>query len=188
MEAGGFSFLTEQDRKMAEAEQRKIDYLEARIDYTRPESILNVYDKALKEQVFKTPVGLFYLKKLQDFLLKQPQIDRERIAPIPLQDAYAQPQQPGAQPKRELNQVKSAKRKEAAAARFQISVVLNVLLVLAICAMFAISLKSDQPNIFNYEQALLNRYAQWEQDLTQREQDVRAKERELGLDSPESAP
>ena len=88
MEAGGFSFFTDSDARLAEAEQRKIEYLEARIDYTRPESILHVYDKAIDEQLFKTPVGLMYLKKLQDFLLNQPGIDPERVKAIPLSDIF----------------------------------------------------------------------------------------------------
>lgn len=186
METGGFSFFREDDRKLAEAEQKKIDYLEERIDYTRPESILNVYDKAIQEQIFQTPVGLLYLKKLQDFLLKQPQIPKERIAPIPVYGGERKAGAQGSVEKRPLNQMKAAKRKEETAVRLQISAVLNVLLLLAICAMFFISLNSDQPNIFNYEQALQDRYAQWEQELTQREQAVRERERELDMESPQN--
>ena len=59
------------------------------------------------------------------------------------------------------------------------SLILNVLLVIAICAMFAISLKSDNPNILNYKKNLTNQYAAWEQQLTERENAVREKEKEL---------
>lgn len=186
METGGFAFYTENDKRMADAEQRKVEYLEARIDYTRPESILHVYDKAIKEQLFKTPVGLLYLKKLQDFLLKQPQIDAERVAAIPIYDTFAEAREKRRQANQENARQRTAKRKEAAAVRFQISVVCNVLLVLAVCAMFIISLSSDQPNIFNYERVLLDRYSAWEQNLTEREQAVREKERELNIDALEN--
>ena len=180
METGGFSFYTENDGRMAEAEQRKIEYLEERIDYTRPESILHVYDKAIQEQLFKTPVGLLYLKKLQDFLLKQPKIDPERVKAIPLYDTYAEIQQKTSEPNKSNPQ--RIRQREQQKARFQISVVLNVLLVLAIISMFWISFSSDQPNIFNYERALQDKYASWEQELTAREQAVREKERELDID------
>ena len=180
MDTGGFSFCSERDEKLARAEQRKIEYLEARIDYTRPESILHVYDKSIQEQLFKTPVGLLYLKKLQDFLLKQPTIDPVRVQAIPLYDTYADPQQSFAGADKPTPQ--AARKKEREKARFQVSVVLNILLVLAICAMFVISFVSDHPNIFNYERALQDRYASWEQDLAAREQAVRDKERELNMD------
>lgn len=180
METGGFSFITEKDGKLAEAELRKIEYLEARIDYTRPESILHVYDKSIQEQLFKTPVGLLYLKKMQDFLLKQPTISQEKIKAIPLYDTYADGQQAPADAAKLTP--RAVRKKEREKVGFQISVVLNVLLVLAVCAMFVISFISDQPNIFNYERALQDKYASWEQDLKAREQTVRNKERELHMD------
>ena len=59
--------------------------------------------------------------------------------------------------------------------------VLNILLVLAVCAMFTIALNSENPNILNYERAVRDKYASWEQELTQREQTIREKERELRI-------
>lgn len=183
MEAGGFAFFTDNDARLAEVEQRKVEYLEARIDYTRPESILHVYDKAIQEQLFKTPVGLMYLKKLQDFLLKQPQIEPERVKAIPLYDTFEDARKQRRQQNEAAAIERVAKRKEAATIRFQISAALNVLLILAICAMFIIMLNSNQPNILNYERAIIDRYSAWEQELTAREQAIREKERELDLDS-----
>ena len=179
MEMGGFDFYTARDVKLAEAEQRKVDYLEERIDYNRPESIQYVYDQAIHEQIFRTPVGIMYLKRLQDFLLKQPQIDPEQIKPIPLYDTYAMDPQPKEDP--DNPSLRTLRKRKAAVTRFQISVVLNVLLILAIAAMFIIALKSDQPNIFNYERVLQDRYASWEEDLIEREQAVRDKELELKI-------
>lgn len=184
METGGFSFCTEKDGKLASAEQRKIEYLEARIDYTRPESILHIYDKTIQEQLFKTPVGLLYLKKMQDFLLKQPTIDPAKVRAIPLYDTYTDPRQSSLGD--DKPNLQAARKREKEKARFQISVVLNILLAMAICAMFVISFVSDHPNIFNYERALLDKYASWEQDLTAREQAVRDKERELNINGRDS--
>ena len=63
------------------------------------------------------------------------------------------------------------------------SVVMNIVMIIAIIAMFVITLNSDQPNILNYEKNIQNKYATWEQELTQREQAVREKERELHIDT-----
>lgn len=52
---------------------------------------------------------------------------------------------------------------------------MNIVMVIAIIAMFIITLNSDQPNVLNYERNLQNKYATWEQELTQREQTVREK-------------
>jgi len=47
--------------------------------------------------------------------------------------------------------------------------------------MFWIARNSNAPNILNYETALRNWYASWEQDLVERERVVKEKERELKI-------
>lgn len=176
---GGYIFSTEADAKLARAEGHKIKYLEERIDYDSPESIKYIYEKAIQDQIFRTPVGLRYLKHLQDFLLEQQDFNSENIAPIPLNVSFSGIKEP-AQPARRRNFERKGDPDRAKSA-FIISVISNVLLAIAICAMFAISLKSDQPNIFNYERALRDKYSSWEQELTEREQAVRDRELELKL-------
>lgn len=61
------------------------------------------------------------------------------------------------------------------------SILLNIVLMMAVAGMFWIALGAGQPNILNYEEMLLNRYAGWEQELAEREQIIREKERELSL-------
>ena len=62
---------------------------------------------------------------------------------------------------------------------------MNIALIAAVIAMFVITLKSDQPNILNYETALINRYSEWEEELSVRENALREKERELKLKGEE---
>ena len=63
-----------------------------------------------------------------------------------------------------------------------ISVVINVMLTAAVIAMFYIAMTSDNPNSLNYENNLQNKYAQWEQELTERENVLREKERNLMIE------
>ncbi len=182
--AEGFSFYTDKDTEMAELERKKIEYLEARMDYSDPEKILKIYDKAIRDRVFKTPVGIFYLKKLQDYLLGQETIPPEAVAAIPLYQSFVGEVRTEQNPAR--NRVKVSKEKEKQekkAMALSVSVILNLLLTAAIVAMFGIALNADQPNILNYEKAITNRYASWEQELTEREQIVREKERELKIET-----
>lgn len=176
----GFSFFTEKDAELATQEQKKIEYLETRVNYHNPTSILSVYQKAIKEHVFKTPLGLQYLRHLQEYLMERPEIDNENIPPIPLYKNYDGEFREKTSPAR--NRVIPAKKKNSIA--LPMSIMLNVVLVIAVIAMFAITLTSDQPNVLNYERAITNRYAAWEQELTEREQAVREKEREWKLEQP----
>ncbi len=52
-------------------------------------------------------------------------------------------------------------------------------------AMFVVALNADNPNILNYKSALENRYAEWEQELKEREAAVKLKERELKRNTQE---
>lgn len=175
---GGYRFYTEKDAQLAATELKKIDYLEERIDYSKPDSILMVYEKSIHERIFRTPVGFQYLKGLRDYLLDQPGIEPARVPAIPLYSTFSGEVREKGNPARNRIKDQEGKSKDSG---FKISVILNVLLVLAVIAMFTITLRSDNPNVLNYERALTNRYAQWEQELTERENAVREKERELKI-------
>lgn len=179
--AEGFCFYTKKDAELAALERRKTDYMETRMDYSRPESILRIYDKAIHDRIFKTPVGISYLKKLQDYLREQDSIDQEQIAPIPLFQNFEEEVRVRHNPPQ--SRVKPSGKKEKKSPVLSVSILLNVLLGIAMIAMFAITLNANQPNILNYEKAITNQYATWEQELTEREQAVREKERELQIEA-----
>ncbi len=48
-----------------------------------------------------------------------------------------------------------------------------------VIVMFVIATTGSNPTIVNYERTLQNRYAEWEQQLSDREQVIREKEKEL---------
>lgn len=180
LSVGGYRFYTEKDAQLAATELKKIEYLEARIDYSRPDSILMVYEKTIHERIFKTPVGLQYLKELRDYLLNQPGIDPQRVPEIALYNTFSGEVRERSVPAR--NRIRASEAgKSSEKSGFMISVILNILLVLAVISMFTITLRSDNPNVLNYERVLTDKYAQWEQDLTDRENLIREKERELKL-------
>lgn len=173
----GFSFSTEKDALLATQEQKKIEYLEERINYNSPKSVLSVYQKAIQERVFKTPLGILYLRHLQDYLYERKEIKNEDIPPIPLYLNYEREIRKTTSPARK--RVIPAKQKKSIA--LPMSIIMNIVLVIAIISMFVITLSADQPNVLNYERVLTDRYASWEQELTEREQVVREKERELNI-------
>lgn len=174
----GYLFQTKTELQIAESERKKIDFLETKIDYNRPEMVLRLYEKAVNERVFKGPVGIAYLKKLQEYLLDSGIDATAQIPPIPVLPAYGE---------RVVFQKKSDKNKKEKAqvdyaSRFKMSLIINLVLVLAVIAMFFIAFKAGQPNILNYERVITNQYSKWEQDLTRREQAVKEKERQLMQD------
>ena len=179
LSVGGYRFFTEKDAQLARAEEQKIEYLEERIDYNSPESIRYVYEKSIHERVFKTPVGLQYLKRQQEFLKRQPDMEPDEVIDIPLYVAFGGELRERTNPSHA--RVEPSAKRDKQKTSLTISVILNVMLVLAIISMFCISFLSENPNMLNYERSITNKYAAWEQELTEREKAVREKERELNI-------
>lgn len=175
----GYCFAGEDDAELAKQEVKKIAYLEKHMDYTMPDKILQVYKKSIEERIFKTPVGYEYLKNMQEFLLESENIDNREIEPIRLYVNFQPRMRKNTSPVQNRIQAPAEKRKLRP---LSISIALNIALAIAVCAMFVIALKSDNPNILNYENALTNKYSAWEQELSEREQAVRERERELNLE------
>ncbi len=181
LSVGGYLFYTEKDAQLARAEEQKIEYLEAHMDYSLPDSIRYIYEHTIQERLFRTPVGIRYLQKLRDFLLAQPGVEPGSIMDIPLYMTFDGELREYAAPARERVVPSRKKDRDKEKNRFTLSVILNVLLAGAIIAMFYISYVSEQPNVINYERALTSKYASWEQELTEREQVIRETERELKI-------
>ena len=85
----GYAFYTKKDAELAELEKKKVDALMERINFKSPETVLAVYEKAVADRVFKTPVGVEFLVELRDILYNSPNIANERISPIALSANYA---------------------------------------------------------------------------------------------------
>ena len=148
------------------------------MDYGKTENILLVYKKAIDSRVFRTPVGWEYLRSLQDKLMECEGME-EPIPPVMLYTVFAH--RVGDDIRVPAPRLPERKKKDYKG-RFILSVLVNLILVAAVGAMFVITLTSDQPNILNYERTLVNKYAAWEQELTEKENQIREKERQIMME------
>ena len=103
----------------------------------------------------------------------------EEIPPIPLWTNFADTREKTSTARRRIKPAPEENKNTT----FRLSLIMNIVMVIAIIAMFIITLNSDQPNVLNYERNLQNKYATWEQELTQREQTVRERERGLHIET-----
>lgn len=178
--AEGYHFGSLEDAEQARIEKKKAEYFEERLNGKNTKNILAVYDKILDERIFETPVGWEYVKQLQQEL-RQLGVPEERIRPIPLYVTFAHKEQ-STMEALVRERVKPSRKISPDRKKLRTSVIVNIFLGVLVVAMFVITLKSDNPNILNYKKAIVNQYAAWEQELTEREKLVRQKETELGLE------
>lgn len=186
---GGIAFYDMESAKIAQAELKRISGLDARMDYSDVDSIAAVYEKARKNHIFKTPIGISYMMRLQNCLVQSHYPGIAQM-PIPVDTAYGEEElqeQEDAQQglgseiwKSRLDSSKEELRQQKV--KYRISVGLNLFLAALVAALFIISQTGQNPTVMNYKSNLLNQYTQWQQQLEQREQAIEEREAQLGIE------
>ena len=204
-EVEGFLFFDEKTAGQAKKEAEGIKYLKSKMNLEKPETVLQVYNQMIDKEFFETVVGQQFLKELQEYLVTIPFIKNEDIRPIPIVPFMAvenaEKQKKNEQKKRKAREQKQAEDAEKKSRKqkskeqeereikvyhvnfkrkFHRSIYLNLVLVAIIIAMFTISLIStNNVTILNYENQLINKYEDWQQQLDEREQELDAREAKL---------
>ena len=166
----GYVFRSPETAKQAKKELEGIRFVKKQMDVKEPEAVLQVYNQILKEKLFHTIVGYSFLRELQEYLKCCPQISGEYIRPLDLNERHLKTDS-GAITEREK------KVKHHLATAF----IVNIILVLLVITMMVLMYFSDNATIINYENKIIDRYEHWEQELKEREQAVKEKEKELGI-------
>ena len=178
----GYRFGSYKDAQIADEEIKKAKYFETKLAGKTGRNRLAVYDQILDKKVFQTPVGWEYLKYMQEEM-QSLGIPEEEIRPIPMYLTFVHEEEQ--EEERPVRQRIRPSRRNDMMRKYRITLFLNVLLGILVVAMFAITINSDNPNILNYKNAIVNQYATWEQELTERENAVREKEQSLQMNQEE---
>lgn len=180
---GGYEFVSENDAQKGQMDLSKIKLLEARAKVSRPNEIKAVYEKAIENKIFKTPIGWGYLMDLRKKLLESG-MKEEDLIPIPLNVSITRHSAMDNLSARQ-RMLPDPSKKESPFKRI-FPIVLNVVLAILVVIMFLIAASGENDNIINYKRNVTNRYSGWEQDLTEREKAVREAEKRLGIQDTSS--
>lgn len=172
----GYLYGNEDDVKLAKEEIKTAEYLEERINYNDLQTTLRIYEKAIKDKIFKTPAGFEFLKKMRNEMIKRG-MPEENIGGIPLYKVFSKEEE--SKPVR-VFQVKENNDGTKEMLRF--SLWANIALILIVIGMFVITLVGENVNIMNYRYKIENEYSIWQQELEEREAIVRQKEAELRVE------
>ena len=180
---GGFEFVSENDAQKGQMDLSKINLLESRVKASRPGDIKAVYEKAIENKIFKTPIGWGYLMGLRKKLLESG-FKEEDLIPIPLNVSITRH---SAMENLTVRQrIIPDDSKKVSPFRRIFPIVLDIVLAILVVVMFLIAASGENDNIINYKRNVTNRYSSWEQDLTDREKAVREAEKRLGIEDTSS--
>lgn len=193
-EAGGFVFRTKKEAELAQREIEGTKYLRQKLDMENPNAVFSIYQNLIEQDLFETPVGYCFLKELRDYLLMIPAISNEEVLAIPIR----YPQTEEEEKKQKKEQKKEEQRKERQKekekvknrkeqkkegknykGRCQFFMVTSLILLISVVSMMLLAATSDNVNILNYENKLIDKYSSWEQELEEREQAVKEQEQAL---------
>ncbi len=193
-EAGGFVFRTKKEAELAQREIEGTKYLRQKLDMENPNAVFSIYQTLIEQDLFETPVGYCFLKELRDYLLMIPAISNEEVLAIPIR----YPQTEEEEKKQKKEQKKEEQRKERQRekekaknkkeqkkegknykGRCQFFMVTSLILLISVVSMMLLAATSDNVNILNYENKLIDKYSSWEQELEEREQAVKEQEQAL---------
>lgn len=187
-EVGGFAFDNLDITEKAGKEEEGIRYIKNRTDMDNPDMVLQVYRQMVDQRLFETPVGFAFLYELQEYLTAIPYIKDEDIPPIVVitsgqpeikrktkiteknKKISKQPQ------KKETQRTRQTKNLDFKI-RFRTSLFINIVLLLIMIGMFAVAATSESTNILNYENQLIQKYEDWEKELTLREEILNEQEK-----------
>jgi hypothetical protein len=136
--------------------------------------MLRMNDQIEDDLIPPIPLHLYYDMSSQVETDKHHPVDEE------LQETDAQNQNTEQMIiKKEGNDPPSSIQKQSTKKPYPVLLIVNVILVVMVLVMFFIALSGNQPNILNYRRVITDEYANWEQELTEREAQLREKEKEI---------
>lgn len=187
-EAGGFAFPNAEMLEKAKKEAEGARYIKNRADMSDPQMVYDVYCQMIGQELFETPVGYVFLYDLQEYLRANPSIPNQEIPAIPIKapDVVRESREkernaPVQVKTKVIRKVKNVDYKPW----FFTSMTVTVILLFIVIGMFIVTATSGNINIVNYENALIEKYENWESQLKEREDRIR--ERENALRSAEDA-
>lgn len=174
----GYSFGTKAEWEEAKKEEESIRYIRAKTNLSDTETAYKMYCGLVEKKTFITPVGISFLMQLRAGLLRAGKSEEE-VPGVPV----ILPRRKGKRAESFSQEVESKSKMMADYYRGKLrnSRIVCAFLVVVIVAMFVITLIGPNSPFVDAEIKLQDKYAAWEQEIREREDAVRARERELGI-------
>ncbi len=170
----GFIFSEPLEYKEAKREAESIEYIKANTDLNDLNKAVKLYHKLIERNTLRTVVGYAFLKELQERIIKEGIIGRENIPCIRV-DQGNQFQRSKFVFSSDENKKHQLVIKEYKI-RIRNSRIISFFLVGIIVLMFLISIFSKNSSFINHENDILDKYSAWEEELNNREAELKERE------------
>ncbi|MBQ4232031.1 MAG: hypothetical protein II699_02025 [Lachnospiraceae bacterium] len=175
----GFSFSTREEYNLAVREQKNITSIRTKMDLSDKDSVLTIYKRLVSKNMLVTPIGVEFMRELRLKLINEFGVEETDIPNIKVERketsslAKKQNEFTHDQLLKEVRELMSALKRRN---------ILIVGLIVIIVGMFLIAFFAPNTGYVGYEDRIISKYSEWEEELEAREAAVADKEVELGID------
>ncbi len=168
----GFTFKTEAELAEAKKEAEVVAYIRSQADLGNVKTVMKLYNRLVEKGTLVTVLGISFLQELRSRALESGVVTESSLHPLPEPVKAEKLQEPKPVSKdRKLMEMYKERSK-----RLTFTV---VVLCIVIAAMFAIRLFGTASPFVDYEQKVLDEYAGWKEELTEKEEMLHSWEENL---------
>lgn len=174
---GGYAFETKAEWEAAKREEESIGYIRVKTNLSDSAAILKLYSGLVEKKTFITPIGIDFLKELKRNIILAGAATEDTLPGIPAKVSAKK-----SKSVKEFSQEADDRQKmmtDYYKAKLKNTQIVAAVLVVVIAAMFAIAMLGPDSPLIDAEIQIKNKYASWEQDLSQREDKVMQQEQDF---------
>lgn len=168
----GFTFKSEAEWKEAKKEAEVVSYIRSQADLSNVKTAVKLYNRLVEKGTLVTELGISFLQELRSRILDSGMVAESSLRPLP--EPVKTPKAPEGKAITKEQKMIRLYKERSKNLTFAVAV-LGVVIVI----MLAIRLFGTASPFADYEKKVLDEYAGWKEELSQKEEMLHAWEQEL---------
>lgn len=166
----GFTFSSQKELEEAKKETEVIEYIRTKADLTNPKTVVKLYNRLVEKGTLVTEPGIGFLKELRTRALESGVVAENSLAALPV---------PVKKTETPVAKTREQKLLELYKGRVKTLSFVVAVLCVVIVLLFAIRMFGTASPFTDYEKKVVDEYAGWKEELTEKEKMLHAWEQEL---------
>lgn len=158
----GFTFRSEAELAEAKKEAEVVAYIRGQADLSNVKTVVKLYNRLIEKGTLTTELGISFLKELRSRAMDSGVVSESSLEPLPAVEKKKE------EPAKVMT--KDRKLMELYRERSRNLAIVVAMLCVVIAVLFAIRLFGTASPFTDYEQKVLNEYAGWKEELTEKEE------------------
>lgn len=166
----GFTFSSQRELEEAKKEAEVVGYIRSKADFTNTKTVVKLYNRLVEKGTLVTEPGIAFLKELRSRALESGVVSENSLAELPM---------PKKETKTPAVKTREQKLLDLYKGRVKMLSFTVAVLCVVIALLFAIRLFGTASPFTDYEKKVVDEYAGWKEELTEKEALLHAWEQEL---------